>query len=111
VKHLTFADRSLLVGDEVAEALLEYAVLVADGGHADSVTITAFAADGDEVRATFLLNSGTVLMVETSRTSMNAPDNSEAIAYLRARIAELRSPPRAFPTDRRESGGRYIEYD
>lgn len=102
MKHLTFAEKSLLVGDEAADVLLEYAVLLADRGRADSVRLNAYGADGDEVVATFLLDAGTPLMAETSQTSMNEPDNSLAIAYIRARIEEFRSPPHALPAEQSE---------
>lgn len=103
MKHLTFADKSLLVGDEAADVLLEYAVLLADRGRADSVRLNAYGADGDEVVATFLLDAGTPLMAETSATSMNEPDNRHAIAQMRARIDELHSPPHALPAEQADN--------
>jgi hypothetical protein len=90
MRHLTFADKSLLVGDEVADLLMEYATLVVSGGHAD--TVRAFGADGQEVVATLLLDQGVPLMAETSQSSMVEPDNAEALEYLRGRIRLMTSP-------------------
>jgi hypothetical protein len=35
----------------------------------------------------FLLNGGTVLLVESSTSTLPEPDNGEAVAYLRGRLA------------------------
>lgn len=92
MKHVTFAEKSLLVGDEVADLLLEYAALVASSGNADTVDVRAFGADGQEVVATLLLFQGVPIMAETSHTSMVEPDNAEALEYMRGRIALMTSP-------------------
>jgi hypothetical protein len=39
--HLTFADKSLLVGDVVAELLVEYVAVLSQAGQADDVSLTA----------------------------------------------------------------------
>lgn len=81
------ADKSLLIGDEAADLLLEYAALLAQIGGGDAVRVHAIGADGDPVTVGFLLNGGTVLLIETSTSTLPEPDNSEAIAYLRGRLA------------------------
>lgn len=93
MKHLTFADKDLLVGDEAADLLIEYAVELAKRGDADKVELHAYSGDGDEVTATFLLDEGAPLMAETSHTAMPEPDNSEAIEYMRTRIRALSTAP------------------
>jgi hypothetical protein len=86
MKHLSMADKSLLVGDEAADTLLEYAALLARLSSGDSLRLRAIGADGDEVTATLLLNSGTVLIAETSTSSLPEPDNGAAVSYMRGRI-------------------------
>ena len=81
------ADKSLLIGDEAADLLLEYAALLAQIGGGDAVRVHAIGADGDPVTVGFLLNGGTVLLVETSTSSLPEPENGEAVAYLRGRLA------------------------
>jgi hypothetical protein len=97
MKHVTYSEKSLLVSDEAADLLLEYASALSNRGASDTVDITAFGADGDEVTATFLLGQGAPLMAESATTSMSEPDNRETIAYLRRRLGDLRSPPQAQP--------------
>ena len=81
MKHLTYADKPLLVDDETAELIVKYAVALGAAGTADSVELRGFGADGDEVVGSFVLNGGTVLMAETVHTSMNDPENTAAIEY------------------------------
>jgi hypothetical protein len=99
MKHVTFADKSLLIGDEVADLLMEYARLMASSGHADTVNVRAFGADGQEVVATLLLDQGTPLMSESTHSSMVEPDNAEAVEYMRGRIDLMTSPPLVAPID------------
>ncbi|MCU1542257.1 MAG: hypothetical protein JWM50_122 [Microbacteriaceae bacterium] len=95
--HLTYAEKSLLVGDEVAALVIEYAAALARTGGADTVKIVAYGADSDKVTALLLLDSGTPLMGESTHTDMPEPDNAEAIAYVREGLARLASPPAAQP--------------
>jgi hypothetical protein len=99
VKHLTFADKSLLVDDDTADMLLEYAALLAGSGDADNVTINALSSDGDEVEATLLLDAGAPLMIETSRLSLPEPDNAEVLTYMREQMIRRSSPPPVSPAD------------
>jgi hypothetical protein len=87
MKHVTYAQKSLLFGDEAADLLLEYAATLADSNSADTVQIRAFGVDGDEVLATFLLSDGIDLMAESTHSPLPEPDNAEAIEHMRARMA------------------------
>jgi hypothetical protein len=93
VKHITFGDKSLLVGDEVADALLEYAAALATAAHGDTVEIHAISSDGNEVTATFLLGPGVTMMAESAHTSIPEPDNADALEYIR----QARSRPTVSP--------------
>ncbi|GAA0964022.1 hypothetical protein [Frigoribacterium faeni] len=86
MKHITFASKSLLVGDDAADTLLEYAALLAQSGQADTVELNAINADGNAVVATFLLDAGASLMAESTTSEIEAPDNAEAIEYMRSEI-------------------------
>ncbi|MDX2376722.1 hypothetical protein M4I32_07905 [Microbacterium sp. LRZ72] len=96
MKHITYAEKSLLIGDEAADLLVEYAAAVAAEDTSDTVALHAFGADGQEVSATFVLNSGTNLMAETVSGSMSEPDNTDAVRDLRRKHEELtrgQAPP------------------
>ena len=107
MKHMTFADKSLLIGDDTANILLEYAAVLADKAKADNVTVNAISADGDDVVATILLDAGAPLMTETSTTKVSEPDNSAVIDYMRTRIDALTAPPAALP----DSPSNYTDFD
>jgi len=89
MKHVTYSDKSLLVGDEAADLLMRYAALLANSNGADTVNIHAIGADGADVVATFLLDAGAPLMAETSTASVKEPDNKEAEDYMRRRMDQL----------------------
>jgi hypothetical protein len=99
MKHLTYADKSLLVGDDAADLLVEYAALLAKNASADTVTLTGFGADGQEVQGTYLLDQGTVLMAETTHTSIKEPDNADAVMHMREEMIRLSSPEPVKPSD------------
>lgn len=88
---MTIADKSLLIGDEVADLLISYGALLGKVGSADHVLVRSIGVDGEEVEANYLLNSGTVLMVESTRSKLPEPDNGEAIAYMQDRLQHYES--------------------
>jgi hypothetical protein len=87
MKHVTYSEKSLLVDDDAAEALIEYARLLAQSGDSDTVTLSAIGADGNNVDATFLLTPSTILMVETANSSASPPPNPKTTQWLRDRIS------------------------
>ncbi|WP_396667452.1 hypothetical protein [Microbacterium sp. R86528] len=97
MKHVKFADKSLLMDDETADRLLEYAQVLADTSHADSVSLRAISPDGNTIEGRFLLNSASVMLVESTNSEVNPPDNAEAVKYMTERIRALKSPPVAQP--------------
>ncbi len=99
MKHVTFADKSLLVDDQTADVILEYAALLARQGDADNVTIHAFNEDGQEVEATLLLDAGAPLMAETTHTSLPDPDNGEILTYMREQLIRRSAPAPVAPDE------------
>lgn len=99
MKHVSYADKPVLVGDDAADTLIEYARALAENGGADTVTLRAVSPDGNSVEATYLLNSSTILMVETTNSDLEPPDNAEVVRSMRDRIEALDRPlsPEAAP--------------
>ena len=91
VKHVTIAEKSLLIGDDAADTLVRYAAVLGSTSSADSVSIRSIGVDGEEVEATFLLNSGTVMMVESTTSSLPEPDNTDALHYMGDQISRRES--------------------
>ncbi|GLJ96585.1 hypothetical protein GCM10017591_26480 [Microbacterium dextranolyticum] len=92
---MTFADKSLLMGSDAAEALLEYARLLGDHARTDAVTLRCLSPEGNTVEASFLLNENTALVVESTNTDVQPPDNTDLVLELRDRIGALQRPVRA----------------
>ena len=107
MKHVMFAEKSLLMGDEVADYLLEYARLLAENAAADTVTVRAISPDGNTIDAALLLNAASVMMAESTNSTVEAPSNDEAVRYLRDRIDRLLHPPTARP----ETAAPDLDYD
>jgi len=104
VKHVTYAEKSLLMDDDAADALIQYAKLLGEASGADTVTVRAIGADGNTVDAAFLLNNSSVMMVESTNSAMEPPDNEEAVRYMQQRIDQLNRPPEVQAD---EAGGEY----
>jgi hypothetical protein len=109
MKHLTVESKDLLIGDEVADLLTEYAAIVAQEGISDRVQLHALSGDGDEVQVMLVLSAGTTIIAESSHNAFPEPDNGEATAYLRKRIKELTSPPPVQPGDMSAYEGEFDE--
>jgi len=99
MKHISFADKTLFVGDDVADLLVEYAALLGAAQSADSVRVSAVGQDGNEVEVDFVLNAATNIASETTNSTMQPPANDEAEAYMRERIGVLQNPPKAQSED------------
>lgn len=89
MKHVTYAEKSLLVGDQAAELLMSYATVLGRSNNTDSVTLHAIGMDGNEVDATFLLNPSSDLMIESTNTSASEPENETVEVYMRERVNRL----------------------
>lgn len=83
----------MLVGDEAADLLIQYAAAIIRVHTADTVDLKAIGSDGNAVEATFLLGEGAPLMAETASADIEEPDNSGPVEYMRARLRLLSSPP------------------
>ena len=89
MKHLQFGAKSLFVGDEAADLLVDYGAQIAQLKTGDRVDLRGFSSEGNRITTTFLLNSGTNLVAETTSLTFEEPDNTAAVAYMRDRIDAL----------------------
>ncbi|THG30123.1 hypothetical protein [Naasia lichenicola] len=99
MRHITFGDKSLLMGDEAAQVLVDYAAALTNAGRADSVEMRAIGTDGNDVNTDMLLDSSTSLMSETATTVMEEPDNAAVVEYMRRQMALIDVPPVIVSTD------------
>jgi hypothetical protein len=97
MKHISFANKSLLVGDELAYVLLEYRTLLAERAEADIVEVRVLDSDGIIASETVPLEAAVPLRMESASVSFCEPDNADALAYLRRRIWSMTSPSWTLP--------------
>jgi hypothetical protein len=97
MKHVMYAEKSLLMDDESADALMEYAAAIAENNGGDTVKLRAVGEDGNAVDVSILLNSATVLIVETASADLAPPKNEETVEAMRRKTGQLRQPPPAQP--------------
>ncbi len=95
MKHVTYAEKSLLMDDASAETLIEYAAALANSGGADRVHLKAVGVDGNKVEVEFLLNSATVLIVESASADLDLEPNDEAVRWMESRMDRIKHPPSA----------------
>ena len=99
MKHVTIGEKSLLMDDETADTLLEYARLIGDASAADTVTVNAIGPDGNTIEVGILLNTSTNLIVESTNTEVVPPDNSAVVREMRDRIDAILRPATARPDE------------
>lgn len=99
MKHVTYAATAILLDDDAADWMMEYARALGTAGMTDSVKLTGIGMDGNEVDATFLLNASTELVIQTTRNTLEGPSNNEAVGYMQERTQLILSPPPARSVD------------
>ena len=107
MKLINYADTDWLIGDEAADLMLEYSVLMAREGTADSVDICVIAMDGTHQTVSILLGPATMMTARHVDSEAAEPDNSQVIEEVRARIHAILSPPSVLPSDPSESVSEY----
>lgn len=97
---LTYAEATWLVGDDAAQAIIDYAVALGRTGSADSIEFAALGPQGALERVTFLIGPATMMTMESTDSTAEEPENSLAIATIRERLARIQPPSPVASTDR-----------
>jgi hypothetical protein len=90
MKRISYAGGSITTGDQLAEAVMEYATVLARTGGADAVTIPAVSDDGGIFAVELLVGPASQLVVAPVESDYQDPDSPEAIGILYERTARLR---------------------
>lgn len=70
MKHVTYTHMAIFLDDDAADWMMEYARALGSAGMTDSITLRGIGMDGNEVDATFLLNSSTELVTQTTNNTL-----------------------------------------
>lgn len=97
MKQLSYDGASWLLGDDAADALIEYAVALGRKDSADAIELSAINPEGHEEQVAFLIGPATMMTSETTHSDFDEPDNTDAVVDLRQRSREA-GPPHPAPT-------------
>ena len=97
--NLTFDGKSLLISNEVAELVVEFAAALARSGGADTVRLAAYGADGESVEVLLLLGQGAPVMAESSHTEMPELDNRDIVSYMKHNLERTTTVTSGLPLD------------
>jgi hypothetical protein len=95
MKRITYGNRSVLIGDTAAHALIAYGTALANVGRADQVTLSVLEGGDAAHEVTFVLSRGMSLSSESSAFTLPEPDNTDVVAILEDRTALLAGDHRA----------------
>ena len=93
MKLINYGDTDWLIGDDAATLLLEYSVLMAKGGSADSVDVAVLKTDGSPESVSFLIGPATMMTSRAFDTAFDEPDNELAVARMERAMRDLVPTP------------------
>lgn len=99
MKKLVVGGTALLVGDDAADAIVEYAAVLARAGSADTVELRAIDPSGRGVQAYYALTATCAAMAQSTDSSGPEPDNTEIVNYINAQIRRLDPNLLEFPLE------------
>jgi hypothetical protein len=91
MKQLRYGERTWLVGDAIADALLDHAAALARADLAEHVAIDVLDVNGMPERVEFLLGPATMMIAEPVPEEFEDPDNADVERLMRVRTVELNS--------------------
>jgi hypothetical protein len=94
VKEVSYVGDSFVTGDAIADAVLEYGVVLANSGRADMVAVPGIGRDGD---TEFDLLIGPASQLSAARVPHTGPELTDAafVADIHERIERHQYRPRA----------------
>ncbi|MET1043286.1 MAG: hypothetical protein ABWX59_04070 [Microbacteriaceae bacterium] len=92
MRRVYYSSGSMLTGDAIAHAVLEYAEALAKDGRADIVEIPVVLASGGTGTATLLIGPTSQLASVTEESELRAPVDESLVNELHSRAMRLGSP-------------------
>ena len=89
MKRINYGEVSYLVGDEVADLIVQYTARLSTGRQADAIDVNVLGPDGNLETSTFALGPGITMAAETTRSELKEPDNSAAIEHMEQAIQRM----------------------
>ncbi|WP_188509847.1 hypothetical protein [Conyzicola nivalis] len=92
MRRVYYSSGSMLTGDSIAHAVMEYAEALAKNGRADIVEIPVVFASGRSGTATLLIGPSSQLASVTEESDIREPSDDTLVDELRQRAMRLGSP-------------------
>jgi hypothetical protein len=92
MRRVYYSSGSMLTGDTIAHAVLEYAEALAKDGRADIVEIPVVLPTGNQGTATLLIGPSSQLASVSEESDLREPDDDSLVGQLRDRAMRLGSP-------------------
>ena len=84
MKHIHYDGATILTGDDVADAVIEYAAALSGGDRADTVAVPSVAPDGTLTTTKILIGPASELVVEDADDDVLETEDAEFVQQLRA---------------------------
>jgi len=84
MKNIRYDGSVILTGDDVADAVIEYAAALSGGDRADTVEVPAVAPDGTMTTTKILIGPASELVVEDADEDELETDHTEFVTRLRS---------------------------
>jgi hypothetical protein len=92
VKRISYSDDFIITDDDIADALLTYATLLAKVDQSDVVKVPALDRDGRLVEASLVIGPASQLLAFPEEHAPVEMDIADTLVLLRERIARLQTP-------------------
>ena len=87
---IMYAGETLMTGDAIAEALLNYSAALAESGSASTVEIPTISDDGTRSTAKVLVGPASQIVAKPVESSFDELQDAQVVSRLSAMTAELR---------------------
>jgi len=99
MKRILYSGGSVVTGDRVANAVLEYASELARQESSDTLQIPSVTEAGSAGRTQLLLGPASQFIVEEVETSVEDPTDEELVESIREKTAHLQAPKPVASSD------------
>lgn len=96
MRVVTFGSQSFFVGDDIADALLEYGRVLSNEHRADVLTVKAITDDGSEIDVGLLFGPNAAFVVRSTDRDLAPPDNDQLVKYINDAIHFIHRPPNSL---------------
>jgi len=92
MKRILYNGGTVITGDAIAHAIIEYASELARHESSDTVDIPTVNAEGDYARAEMLLGPASQFVIETIAAEQEDPADEALVTEIEAKTAQLLAP-------------------